>query len=262
MILHNFARKDVFHITANNTTIGSLTTGLNIIDLISKAESSLKFTEIQEQTQITKSNLYKYLNTLTQAGVVYRDPKQGDYALGYKLLEYGSKLMNTEIILQRLTHQLKEVSSQTNMTALLATWVNDRPIITQIANTNFGLNIGATIGTELPPLSSVGKVFAAFKDDDATTLWKTTNLNTEQLQSLNNELNSIKENKFAYSKEPLVRHVSSLSFPVVNYQNQLIAAIGIVGFTEDLPSNIEDEFIKNIIPIIKEMSAVFGYTEL
>lgn len=205
--------------------------------------------------------MYKYLNTLTQAGVVYRDPRQGDYRLGYKLLQYGSKLTHSEIIEERLSHYLKEISGQTNMTALIATWVNDRPIITQIANTNFGLNIGATVSTELPPLSAVGKVFAAFKGDETTELWKTAYLDTALLNDFNTELEEVKSSKFAYSKEPLIRHVSSISFPLLNYKNDIVAAVGIVGFTDDLPSTFNDPFVQKIAPIIGEMSEVFGCEE-
>ncbi len=61
-------------IIKTGTTIQSLQIGLGILDLVAKQEKPLKFTDIQELTQITKSNLYKYLNTLTQLGLLYRDP--------------------------------------------------------------------------------------------------------------------------------------------------------------------------------------------
>ncbi|MGX9135458.1 IclR family transcriptional regulator [Rummeliibacillus sp. JY-2-4R] len=239
--------------------MASLATGLSIIELVANSESPMKFTEIQDATGITKSNLYKYLNTLIQANMLYRDPKLGDYSLGYALLEYGSKLMHHDEVLQRMSYHLKEISTESNMTTLLASWVNDRPIITQIVNTNFGLNIGAHIGTVLPLLSSVGKVFAAFSADDIVQEWKQESIAKSQIATFENELVKIRNQKFAYSKEPLVRHVSSISFPILNYQNQIIAAIAIVGFTEDIPSSKEADLIQNIMPIILEMSAVFGY---
>ena len=43
--------------------IGSLQVGMGVLDIIASQTHPLKFTEIQELTQITKSNLYKYLNT-------------------------------------------------------------------------------------------------------------------------------------------------------------------------------------------------------
>ncbi|WKB36083.1 helix-turn-helix domain-containing protein [Terrilactibacillus sp. S3-3] len=70
-------------------TIQSLQIGIDIIDVISKQGKPLKFTDIQQLTQMTKSNLYKYLNTLVQTGLLYRDKASGHYTLGAKLIQYG-----------------------------------------------------------------------------------------------------------------------------------------------------------------------------
>ena len=146
----------------NKTTIGSLAIGIQIIDVVAQSETALKFSDIQEQTDITKSNLYKYLNTLTQLDLLYRDGRQGTYSLGYKCIEYGNAALYNSDFIERLTPYFKEVSTLTNMTTLLVTWVNDSPVITNIWNTNYGLNIGAQIGTKLPLLSAAGKIFAAY----------------------------------------------------------------------------------------------------
>ncbi len=63
----------------NTSMIQSLQIGFQIVDLIAEQDHPLKFTDIQELSGITKSNLYKYLNTLTYLGLVYRDKKQGTY---------------------------------------------------------------------------------------------------------------------------------------------------------------------------------------
>ncbi|NKT61446.1 helix-turn-helix domain-containing protein [Rhodococcus hoagii] len=44
--------------------IQSLDTGIKILNVLQKSKSPMKFSEIQQITSITKSNLYKYMNTL------------------------------------------------------------------------------------------------------------------------------------------------------------------------------------------------------
>ena len=61
----------------NPTMIGSLQVGFGIIDIIASQSQPLKFTEIQELSQITKSNLYKYLNTFTYLELLYKDKQTG-----------------------------------------------------------------------------------------------------------------------------------------------------------------------------------------
>ncbi|MGE7665918.1 IclR family transcriptional regulator [Ureibacillus composti] len=244
------------------TTIGSLAQGIKIIDVIAQSESPLKFTEIQELTGISKSNLYKYLNTLTQMDLLYRDQKQGHYSLGYKFLEYGSAAMKNNDLIGRLTPYFKEISNLTNMSTSLSVWLNDTPVITNIWNTNFGLNIGAQIGTKLPLMSAAGKIFAAYANTDEVLNW----IEQEQAKhpafptdSFKEELEKITKSHVAFAKEPLVNHVSSWSLPILNYKNELIAAVAVIGFTEDIPKDDSSEVVQQVIQMVKEMSRSYGY---
>lgn len=247
-----------------STTIGSLAQGIKIIDVVANSDSPLKFTEIQEQTGISKSNLYKYLNTLTQLDLLYRDVKQGHYSLGYKFLEYGSAATKNNDLISRLTPYFKEISNLTNMSSAMSVWLNDTPVITNIWNTNYGLNIGAQIGTKLPLLSAAGKIFAAYAKDDEVLDWvkseqdKTANFNFD---SFNEELAQIRKLHVAFAKEPLVNHVSSCSLPILNYNHELLGAVVIIGFTEEVPEDSSTELVQQVIELTKEMSRAYGFKE-
>ena len=56
-----------------HSTVQSLEIGFSVIEIIAESPIPLKFNEIQERSNMTKSNLYKYLNTLTKIGVITRD---------------------------------------------------------------------------------------------------------------------------------------------------------------------------------------------
>ncbi|MER1986363.1 MAG: IclR family transcriptional regulator [Solibacillus sp.] len=249
---------------SSSTTIGSLALGIQVIDVVAQSDTPLKFSDIQELTGISKSNLYKYLNTLTQLDLLYRDQKRGSYSLGYKFLEYGTAAMQNADFIERLTPYFKELSHVTNMTALLALWVNDGPVITNIWNTNYGLSIGAQVGTKLPLNSSTGKVFAAYANSLEITHWIEAEQNEAEsfdMASFQRELKKIRQHGFAYAHEPLVRHVSSLGLPILNYKDELVGTITVVGFEEDVPSDESSELLQQIIAISKQMSAVYGYKE-
>lgn len=245
-----------------STTIGSLAIGVQIIDVVAQSEVPLKFSDIQERTGVTKSNLYKYLNTLTQMDLLYKDPRQNNYSLGYKFLEYGNAAMQNNDFMSRLSPYFKEISTLTNMTTLLVTWVNDGPVITNIFNTNYGLNIGGQIGTKLPLMSAAGKTFAAFMKGHSTMDWieeekqKTADFKQSQFEK---ELTTIRSTGVAFAHEPLVKHVSSWGLPIFNYKNELVAAISIVGFTEETPKNHTEEIVKQVQEIVMQMSKMYGF---
>lgn len=249
---------------SSNSTIGSLALGIQIIDAVAQSDLPLKFSDIQESTGISKSNLYKYLNTLTQMDLLYRDQKRGAYSLGYKFLEYGTAALQNADFVGRLTPYFKEISKITSMTTLFATWLNDGPVIANIWNTNYGLNIGAQVGTKMPLSSSAGKIFAAYANSLEMTDWIERGQQAIEgfdIAEFQQELKQIRKNQFTYSYEPLVRHVSSLGFPILNFKGELVGAFSVVGFTEDVPRERDSEIIQRILVLGKEMSAIYGYKE-
>lgn len=244
------------------TMIGSLQVGMGVLDIIASQTHPLKFTEIQELTQITKSNLYKYLNTLTHLELLHKDKKSGAYTLGPKMIAYGMAAIGQQELVTQVTPYLQESNRHTSLTTLLAVWTHSGPVIASICSTTTGLNIGAQIGTRLPILSSSGKIFSAFQSPSIVEEWKKSELQTIPLhekQILEQEEVVIQSQMIAFAKEPLVTHVSSASVPILNYNAELIGCLTIVGFSEIVPDQLEDSYSKYLLKISKEISNIFGY---
>ena len=246
----------------NAPVIQSLQTGIQLLDLIAENGQSLKFNEIQELSGITKSNLYKYLNTLTQLGLLYRDKKQGTYTLGSKLIEYGIAATGSKDLIGKVTPYLQEISRHTSLTALLSVWTHDGPVIANIWSANYGLNIGAQIGTHLPLMSSSGKIFMTFKELLYIKEWKIKELSKlpeHRRRELEEEQPDIFNSYFSYAKEPLVEHVSSFSVPIFDYKKELLGALTCVGFSPLIPQTPNDEVSQFVLECAWEISESFGY---
>ncbi|MBO8163501.1 MAG: IclR family transcriptional regulator [Brevibacillus sp.] len=246
----------------SSTTIQSLQIGCDILELVASHERPLKFNEIHEMSGITKSNLYKYLNTLTQIGLLYRDKETGLYSLGSKLVEYGMKAVNQENVIERVTPYLQEINRICKNTALLATWTHNGPVVVKLINSQQGLNIGAQIGTFLPIMSACGKVYAAFMEETSIGEWKKqqlAKLDGEQKLQLEAEIEFVRENGISFAKEPLVPSISSIALPIFNFEKRLLGVIIVVGFNETVPNQIDDPMSQYLIKTVKEISQTFGY---
>ncbi|MEC1522541.1 IclR family transcriptional regulator [Neobacillus niacini] len=244
------------------TTIQSLEVGMGIVDSIAKQGRPLKFSEIQELTQITKSNLYKYLNTFTQLGLLFRYKDTGEYVLGSKLIEYGMAAVDQENVIDRISPYLHEINDIFSSTVLFSSWTHSGPMIIKDYNKNRGINIGAQIGTILPIRSASGKVFMAFMEEQMIREWKEKEyrqIPPEKLSQLEEECGIIREKEIAFAREPLVPSVSSVSIPVLNYQGKLLGSVTVVGFSESIPQDENNELSQSLLSISKEISAGFGY---
>jgi DNA-binding IclR family transcriptional regulator len=243
------------------TSIQSLQIGFSIVELVAFHGQPMTFTEIFESTKITKSNLYKYLNTLTHLGLLYRD-KAGLYSLGSKLIEYGMAAVSRENVIDRVSPYLQEINRHCKQTALFAAWTYNGPMVVKIANNNEGLNIGAQIGSYLPILSANGKVFAAFMPPAEIAEWKQRELEKigpQRLEELEAECELVRRYGISFANEPLVPSISSVAVPIFNYKKQLLGAITLVGFTGMIPKDVNNVISQYLLKVSLEISQGYGY---
>jgi DNA-binding IclR family transcriptional regulator len=248
----------MIEITNKGATIQSLQIGVGIIDVIVNNGKPMKFPEIQEKTKMTKSNLYKYMNTLTQLDLLTRQNSTGLYHLGPKLIQYGTTAIGNQDVVELVTPYLQTISQHTNCSVLLAVGTTNGPVIAKIWSPDQILNIGAQIGTLLPPNSSSGKIFNVFYNNHITDNWR---IKAEpSMTDEDKEFHKIKEEKIAFTKEPLITSISSVSLPILSYSKELIGIITVVGFTPDIPTAITDPLSQYLLKKQEELSKTFGHT--
>lgn len=243
-------------------TIQSLKVGLNILEILGQEKVPLKFMDIQNLSKMTKSNLYKYLATLCEVGLVYRNPNTNTYSLGYKLVELGNVALGNTPIVEFTIPYLKKINEKTNLTALLAISSEKGPLITYISSADYGINIGAQIGATLPLSSSTGVIFSSFESDESMKTWEKEELSKmseEELSQFKEEQLQAKNLNFASKIEPLIQHVSSFSVPILNFNHELMGAITVVGYTEIIPVSLDNPISKAVIDIAHQISKYYGY---
>lgn len=238
--------------------IQSLQIGIGILEIIAEQNRPLKFTEIQELTGISKSNLYKYINTFVQSQILHRDSETGSYLFGSKLIKFGLVAADQENVLGRITPYLEMLSKKSNCSVTYSIWTENGPMVIKLYNSNGGFNIGVQVGTILPPGSSAGKIFLTFKEQPLISEWKEQELEgmpLEQREAFEQELRTIRQSEIAFAAEPIVQSVSSVSFPVFNHQKQLISAVAVVGFNGQIPKTEDEPLSQYIKEISKQISS-------
>lgn len=243
--------------------IQSLQVGCKLLECIASSGKPLKYNEIQELSGMTKSNLHKYLHTLTSLGWLYREKHTGRYTLGSKLAEYGMKAVNQENVTERVMPFLHEINQTCKNTVLLTAWSSNGPMVVRLINAQDGLNIGARIGTVLPALSAAGKVFSAFLDDHQLSAWRAeeiARMDAEQQAAFEQEIAFVRAHGIAFAREPLVASISSIAIPIFNYEAQLLGVIVVVGFSEAIPHKLDDLMSQYLIKMRNEIAEAFGYS--
>lgn len=241
--------------------IKSLLVGFSIIELLANKSVPLKFNEIHHETNIAKGNLYKYLNTLTSLGVIYRDKENGTYSLGTTLIKYGMTAINEENMVDKVRPFLEEINLKLKETTLLTTWTNEGPMIAKMIHSSIGLNLGGQVGTLLPIYSAGGKLFAAFKNGPIFENWKKKELekmNSREIKDLTDQLDDIRKQNISFATGALADYVSSVAIPIFNYHHEIIGSIVVVGFEKTIPSDFKDERAQYLLAKGEEISREMG----
>jgi len=244
--------------------VQSLLVGFSIIDLVAKSPQPLKFNDIQHHTKVTKSNLSKYLYTLTTLGALHRDLETGLYSGGPALIEYGMATVNKENIIDKATPYLEEINLLSKETTLLAIWTHEGPMIIKMILSQAGLNLGGQLGTVLPIHSAGGKIFASFMAGPLIDEWiskETSHLTKEESALLQEELITIGENKITFASDALAPSIASTAIPIFNFNNHVLGAIIIVGFQKTIPTHPDEELSIHLLEKSKEISAIFGFSK-
>lgn len=244
----------------NVPRIQSLIVGFSIIELVTKSTQPLKFNDILHHTNITKSNLHKYLHTLTSLGALFRDQESGLYSGGPALIKYGMATANRENLLEKVNPFLEEINILTKETTLLAVWTHDGPTIIKMIHSQAGLNLGGQAGTVLPIYSAGGKLFAALADGPLMDDWitkETAYLTDEEKAALQKDFEMIQENKISFASDALAPSISSVAIPIFNYDKSLLGAIIIVGFQGTIPSEPEEELSIQLLEKSNSISKLF-----
>ncbi|QIZ09097.1 IclR family transcriptional regulator [Priestia megaterium] len=249
-------------IETKGTGIQSLQIALNILEILAMDKEPLKFTDIQNRTSMTKGNLYKYLATLYQFGLINRNPHTNTYTLGHKLVQLGNIALGQTSLIEVVIPYFKKITEHTSLTVLLAVPSIKGPLISYILSADYGINIGAQMGTHLPLSSSTGVVFSAFEKDVLMKEWEEeelSRLNESELQQYLGEKEKTRELFFVSKTEPLINHVSSFSVPLLNFNNELLGAITIVGITETVPKSADHPIGQYVLKTAKEISEYYGF---
>ncbi|SDH48265.1 transcriptional regulator, IclR family [Planococcus glaciei] len=241
-------------------TIQSLQNGLDVLELIARERRPMKFTEILLLSNMTKSNIHKYLTTLAQAGFLNRDPVANTYRLGNRLIEIGNMAQSETSIAEIADPYMKNFTEQTGLTALIALPSIDGPFIKEIWSVTYGIDIGAQNGTTLPLFSSTGYIFYAFQEGLQLNHWIDQSRRAMPIEAEsvdNQEIAQVKEQQFAAKNEPLIEHISSCSVPVFNHQKQLVAAITAVGYKNLIPQDHQHEIAQQMLDLAQQLSHYF-----
>lgn len=241
--------------------------GLRLLDELAQSAEGMSAVELADSIGVHKTSVYRYLNTLLQAGYI-KTNGDGLYRLGNKILELGSNMLRRMPLRETAHPFLVKLSDETQKTVHLCVLDGQDVVYIDKVESQRSLPMMSRIGSRAPAYcTSVGKALLSDLPTDQilellkrTPLTKRTeNTITDPLKLLE-ELKITKERGYAIDDGEHEEGIKCFAALVRAYGGAGIGAVSMTGLKREFD---DTQQAKRLVADLKEtvarISAKLGF---
>jgi DNA-binding IclR family transcriptional regulator len=233
----------------------------HIIEALAAAGQPMRLTALANQLGEPKAKMYRHLSTLRHLGFVDQDAQTECYRLGPKLVHIGQAATD-QFDLRRLAEPyMVRLRDLTHQTVVLSMPASGDAIVNAVVDSPNLVTISVRLGYRLPAHASAqGRVTLAFTPAAtqqrvlARKLQAFTPRTVVDPTELRARLARIRERLYEVSMDETMLGISAVAAPVLNFENELVGVIALVGTTQHVHDPVDPEQLKLLQACTKAMS--------
>lgn len=247
--------------------IGSIEVGFRVIRALLAAQRATPLRDIAAAAGMPPSKAHLYLASFVREGMAYQDPETGHYGLGPFAVRLGLSALRQLSIVDEARGYLRQLSERTGCAAYLSILGETGPAI--VAKDD-GIRHGALsvqLGYVLPLTSSAtGQVFLAHLPPARRTVLLDREYATLSPKDdsylprgkLEADLPKIVKRGFATTSGQLNANFVAASAPVFDYNQNIAAALTVLGPDRYLTSGKLKESVADLLKLAAGLSRAIG----
>lgn len=222
--------------SAGDGTVGK---ALEVLDAVASYQRPVKFTELLEESPYPKATLYRFLQTLTNQGLLTHDPDTGSYSLGLRLIRLAHTAWEHASLAPIARPYIEALAAQAGESVHLAQMDNGQVIFVEKLKATDRFETLAQVGKVAPAYcTGVGKAMLAFiapKRLDIVlqqqSFYPYTPKTHKSAKSLLAELPEIRRDGIAFDREEHEEGIVSIAAPIFISNGRVIGALSVASST-------------------------------
>lgn len=249
---------------ADGNTIHSVAKAMELLQLLSDC-GALTLSEISERSGFPKSTVFGLLTTMRDCNVVSQ-AKDGKYALGMRLFEFGCSAARARDISAIAKPYLELLAARTEATAMLSVPDGDSAITLEQIEGHGNLRVVSNVGGRLPlHCTSQGKIFLsvmseanvrAFLEAQPPTAY--TPHTIVQPDRLFDELSAVRRQGYAVVDGEYKIGLRSVSAPVYDTDGTTKYALGVIGMFRNVRSEEFRRAVEEVCAAAKMLTSALS----
>ena len=230
-------------------------------------QKEIGVTELSQRIMMSKSTVYRFLQTMKTLGYVNQEGESDKYTLSLKLFELGGKALGYQDLIQIADAQMHRLGKLTKETLHLGTLDEDSVVYLHKIDSEYNLRMYSRIGRRCPLYSTgLGKVMMAWLPEEEVrsmlanvTFERFTEHTLANIDEVLTELVRVRELGYAEDNEENEHGLRCFAVPIYNRMGRIIT-----GLSLSLPSvRFEESKRAELISLLHEaaghISAELGY---
>ncbi|MBJ3813727.1 DNA-binding transcriptional regulator KdgR [Shimwellia pseudoproteus] len=230
-------------------------------------EREIGITELSQRVMMSKSTVYRFLQTMKSLGYVAQEGESEKYSLTLKLFELGARALQNVDLIRSADIQMREISRQTRETIHLGALDEDSIVYIHKIDSMYNLRMYSRIGRRNPLHSTaIGKVLLAWRDPeeakeiishiDFTCSTPRTIKNGVELEGV---LEQVRQQGYGEDNEEQEEGLRCIAVPVFDRFGVVIAGLSISFPTLRFSEEHLDEYVAMLHSAARAISAQMGY---
>nr|WP_256566030.1 IclR family transcriptional regulator [Deinococcus sp. QL22] len=246
-------------------TISALEDGLRVLELVGQVPE-LKIPQLAAQAGMTKSKVYRILQTLVHLGYVRLDDDHAAH-LGSAALILGQQAQEQHSLTQTARPVLDELAQQTGENVHLVVREGHHSLVIDVRTSPHPVRMFARVG-RIGPLHAGGssKVLLAYAPSEVlaallrTPLERFTARTITEPATLEQELRQIREDGAHVAISDLEEETFSIAAPIFDFQGQVVASLSVAGPLMRLNAEKQRQYLDGVQEASRQLSMKLGMT--
>ena len=225
---------------AESNPDGTVGKALDVLDMVAGAGRPVRFTELLANSAFPKATLYRFLQTLTNQGMLMLDPDRGTYTLGVRLVRLAHAAWAQSSLAPVARPYLDVLSEETGATIHLAQMDQGQVLYVDKRNAARPVEMFAQAGKVGPAYcTGVGKAMLAYLSEDELqaaidrqSFHRFTPNTYDTPTKLRAELQLIRDRGYAFDREEHEPGIICIAVPILTRAGRVIGALSVTSTTQ------------------------------
>ncbi|MBW7984054.1 DNA-binding transcriptional regulator KdgR [Enterobacillus tribolii] len=230
-------------------------------------EREIGITELSQRVMMSKSTVYRFLQTMKSLGYVSQESESEKYSLTLKLFELGAHALQNVDLIRSADIEMRELSRLTRETIHLGALDEDSIVYIHKIDSMYNLRMYSRIGRRNPlHTTAIGKVLLAWRDRAEVTEivehidFRRSTANTLMTPAeLLAALDQVKAQGFGEDNEEQEEGLRCIAVPVFDRFGVVIAGLSISFPTIRFSEEAKGDYVAMLKKAAKNISEQMGY---